>query len=191
MGVMTALVIGSLAAQAYSSYKQGKAAKKAGEAGQTAAESQADLADYNAQVATVQADDAVARGGEEESRFRAGTRGLIGTERAGQAAGNVDVGYGSALDVQADTAYLGELDALTIRTNAAREAWGYKVQAEDLHARARIARRTGVMVAETGRAQANAAYLGGASNLLAGSANLYQAKYGFKAKTPAVQAWTE
>lgn len=180
MGLMSGLAIGSLALGAFSTYKAAQAQKKAGEANQAAANSQADLADYNAAVASVQAEDAVARGAQEESRFRTGVRGLIGSQRAGFAGGNIDVGFGSAVDVQADSAFLGELDALTIRTNAAREAWGYKVQAEDLHKRADIARKTGVMVAETGRANATSAYIGGATSLLTGAANLYQAKYGMK-----------
>lgn len=180
MAVMTAIAIGSLALGAYQSYRKGKAEKKAGEAGQAAANSQADLADYNAAVATVQADDAIARGAEEESRFRSGVRGMIGAQRAGFAGGNIDVGYGSAADVQGDVAFLGELDALTIKTNAAREAWGYKVQAEDLRKRATIARKTGVMVAATGRENATGAYLSGATSLVTGAANLYQAKYGFR-----------
>lgn len=177
---MTAIAIGALAVNAYSTYRAGKAAKKAGEAGQTAANSQADLSDYNAAVATLQADDAVARGAQEEARFRTGVRGMIGSQRAGFAAGNIDVGSGSAVDVQADTAFLGELDALQIRTNARREAWGYKVQAEDLHKRAEIARKTGVMLEATGRENAKSAYLSGATSLVTGAANLYQAKYGMR-----------
>lgn len=177
---MTSLVVAGLVMEAYGMAKQAQSAKKAGKAGREAANSQADLADYNAAVASVQADDAIARGAEEESRFRTGVRGMIGSQRAEFAAGNIDVGYGSSADVQADTAFLGELDALTIRTNAAREAWGYKVQAEDLRKRAQIARKTGVMVEASGRAQATAAYAGGTASLLTGAASLYKAKYGMK-----------
>lgn len=88
-------------------------------------------ADFNARIAEMQAADALARGAEEEGRFRQGVESLIGSQRAGFAGQNVDVGYGSPVDVQADAAFLGELDALTIRSNARREAWGYEVQAEN------------------------------------------------------------
>jgi hypothetical protein len=179
MALLTALTIGSLVVGAYESYKAGQAAKKSGEAGQAAANSQADLADYNAAVADVQAQDAVTRGAQEEARFRSGVRGMVGTQRAGFAAGNIDVGSGSAVDVQADTAYLGELDALQIKTNAAREAWGFTIQAQDLRKRAEIARKTGVFLEATGRTQATTAYIGGATSLVTGAANLYSAKYGF------------
>lgn len=183
MAVMTAIAIAALATEAYSAYRAGKAAKASGAASQAAANSQADLADYNAAVADVQAQDAVTRGAQDEARFRSGVRGMVGTQRAGFAAGNIDVSSGSAVDVQADTAYLGELDALQIKTNAAREAWGYTVQAQDLRKRAEIARKTGVFLEATGRTQATTAYVAGATSLVTGAANLYSAKYGFKNST--------
>ena len=44
------------------------------------------------------------------------------------AANGVDLSSGSPLDILGDTAMYGELDALTIRSNAEREAYGYRVQ---------------------------------------------------------------
>jgi hypothetical protein len=105
---------------------------------------------------------------------------MVGTQRAGFAAGNIDVGSGSAVDVQADTAFMGELDALQIRTNAAREAWGYSVEADDMRKRAVIARKTGVMVAATGRENATSTYIQGANTLLTGATNLYKTTQGLK-----------
>jgi hypothetical protein len=183
MAVMSAIALGAAlggtALSVVGQVKAGNAAKRAGEAQQRAANSQADLADYNAAVAEVQAQDAIARGAEDESRFRQGVRTLIGSQRAGFAAGNVDVGFGSAVDVQADAAMLGELDALTIRTNAAREAWGYKVQAEDLRRRGQIARKEGVMFNEAGRTNQSAARWGAGGTLLNTGASLLEARYGF------------
>jgi hypothetical protein len=54
----------------------------------------------------------------------------IGTQRTTQAANGIDVNSGSAAQLQDDTAMIGELDALTIANNAAREAYGYRVQAK-------------------------------------------------------------
>lgn len=102
-----------------------------------------ELANANARIADIQADDALVRGREAEGIHRKRTKALIGSQRARFGAQGVDINDGSALDVQADAAYLGELDALTIRNNAAREAWGYKVQAEDYRARGRISRMEG------------------------------------------------
>lgn len=61
-------------------------------------------------------------------RVKAGQ--AIGTQRSVQAANGIDVNSGSSAQLQDDTAMLGELDALTIQINAAREAYGYRVQAQ-------------------------------------------------------------
>jgi hypothetical protein len=110
---------------------------------------------------------------------------MVGAQRAGIAAGNIDVGYGSAVDVQADAAFLGELDALTIKTNAAREAWGYTVEAGDLRKRAAIARKTGYYAAQAGKSNASTAYLHGAGNIATGASTLLMNRYGFKNRPPA------
>jgi len=182
MAWVTAMLVASAATTAYGSYKQGKALKKAGQAAQRSAEDEAQLSDYNAGVAKLQAADALARGADDEARFRDQVKGVIGAQRAGFAAGNIDVGFGSAVDVQADAATLGELDALTIRTNAAREAWGYQVNEIDLKKRGEILRKEGKNAAAAGRAQATAAYIGGAGTLLGTGGNLLQAKYGIGKK---------
>jgi hypothetical protein len=107
-----------------------------------AGKAQKQLNDYNAQVSDMEASDAIARGALAEKRQRQNVKLLIGSQRAGFAAGGVDVNDGSAVDVQADTARQGELDALTIRLNAAREAWGFKNQATDFRVRGDIAETT-------------------------------------------------
>lgn len=61
---------------------------------------------------------------------RVRTGQAIGTQRAVQAANGIDVNSGSAAQLQDDTAMIGELDALTIQNNAAREAFGYQRQAD-------------------------------------------------------------
>jgi hypothetical protein len=195
--VMTAIAIGltvaSIASQAYQQHKaakaQAQAATLAGQQAQQASESGARMFDWNASIARLQAADAVERGKEEEARFRQQIGMMIGAQRAGFAAQNVDVGYGSAVDVQADTAYLGELDALQIRTNAAREAWGFEVQATDYAMRAEIARKEGMNAAEMGRVEAAAATSAGhwavAGTLLGGGASLMSQRYGFGSSSSA------
>lgn len=99
--------------------------------------------DNNAQIADWQAQDALDRGVVNERTMRRQTKQVIGSQRASLASQGVDINKGSALDVQADAAYLGELDALTIRNNAAKEAWGYRVQANDYRNKGKIAKREG------------------------------------------------
>lgn len=180
--IALALAAGGTAVSAIGQYKAGQANKRAGEAAADVSESQAQVADYNAHVADLQAADALERGSEQEARYRTQIRGAIGAQRAGQAAGNIDVGFGSAADVQGDAAYLGELDALTIRTNAAREAWGYKVQSYDYTKQAAIDRKAGANQIAAGDAAAVAARYNVASTIVGGTTSLLQARYGFQGK---------
>jgi hypothetical protein len=185
MAFGTAMTIGLIASgvgtgiSTIGTIKAGNAQKRAGEAGQRASESQADLLEANAAIADLQADDAIARGVQEEQRYRQVVRGAIGTQRAGFAAGNINVNTGSAVDVQADAAMLGELDALTIKTNAAREAWGYNVQAFDHRKRAEIVRREGVMIAESGTAAQSASRWQAGGTLFSAGSSLLERSYGF------------
>lgn len=169
----------STGTQVYGQVKAGKAAKKAGEQQKESAESQAQLQDWNAHIADLQAQDALERGAEEESRYREMIRSTVGSQRANIAAGNIDVGFGSAVDVQADAAMIGERDALTIRNNARRAQWGYQIEAEDLRKRATITRKEGVYLEKAGRQQAQSAYIGAGASLLSGGTNLLAMKYGF------------
>lgn len=167
------------AVSAVGQVKAGNAAKRAGEAAQAASNSEAQISDYNANVADLQAQDATQRGALDESRFRTTVRATIGSQRAGFAASGVDVGFGSAVDVQADAAKLGELDALQIRSNAAREAWGYEVQAVDFRNRGIVQRQEGVAQLQAGEAQQTASRFGAASSILGTGASLLESKYGF------------
>jgi hypothetical protein len=179
-------MIGGMVLSAYGQYKAGKAAKKAGEASKAAAFAQADLLDYNAKVDDIQGQDAVDRGRIEEGTLRTQIRQVIGAQRASFAGQNVVVGSGSSADVEADSAYLGELDALQIRQNAMREAFGFKVQAYNSRRRAEVARKEGVVLQDVGNAQATAANIGAAGSILAGTGNLLVTKYGFDRTRPVV-----
>ena len=58
-------------------------------------------------------------------------RAEVGSIKTNQAAGNVDVNSGSAVDTRVSADELGKLDALQIRSNATKEAYGYQVQAKN------------------------------------------------------------
>jgi len=185
---VAALAVIEIAGAAWSAYQQHKAgqnAKKAGEAEQSAAEDQAQLAEYNAQVAGLQAQDTIDRGAIEEARFRTGVRGMIGAQRAAAAGNNLDVAYGSPLDIQADAAFLGELDALQIKSNAARSAWGYKVQQVDLTRSAAITRKGGQFAALQGQQAAQQANYAAIGTAFSAGSSLLQTRYGFRNSYPA------
>ena len=96
--------------------------KQAGQAKKTGA--------FNRRLSTFQAQDALLRGVKEEERYRREIAMVAGQQSAEFGARNV-AASGTALDILADTAQVGEEDALTIRNNAAREAWGYRMQAKE------------------------------------------------------------
>lgn len=87
------------------------------------------IAESNSRLASMQAEEATARGDKAASQALKQGRQLRGAQRAAAAASGVDIGTGSALALQQETTGLSQLDALTIKNNAAREAHGYQVQA--------------------------------------------------------------
>ena len=101
---------------------------------------QAQVDDNNRKVAEWKAQDALDRGAKEEAALRVKVAGLKGRQRSVLAASGVEVGSGTALDILGDTAALGELDALTIRSNSEREAYENRVNASNLSANASMKR---------------------------------------------------
>lgn len=87
------------------------------------------VAANNQKIADAKAVDATLRGELEERQHRIRVAQELGLVRAGAAQRGVLVDEGSAWDVTEDTVALGELEALTIRSNAAREAAGFRNQA--------------------------------------------------------------
>jgi len=179
IGATIGLTAAGIGIQAYGQRKAGQAQKNADLAASKAAESEAQLADFNAHIADLQAEDALERGDEQANRFRVQVRGAIGTQRAGQAAGNIDVSYGSAADVQADAAFVGKLDELTIRTNAARQALGYTVTSMNYREQARIDREKGAADIAAGDASATAGNIAAVGSIATGAGSLLGKRYGF------------
>lgn len=99
--------------------------------------------EQNQKLAESSAEDARLRGDRNASISRQQTRMNIGAQRAAAAASGVDVNAGSALDLQADTAGQGAMNELTIKNNAWREAWGFKVQAANAGSSAAMAGNAG------------------------------------------------
>ena len=138
---------------AFSSYQQGKTRKT--------------IARANARTARMQAEDARKRGHEAEGISRQKTKKLVGTQRANMAAAGIKLTDGSAYDIQQETQDIGELDALTIRNNAARQAFGYQTEALNASMEGRFAYQEGINQ--------------GLNSLLTGGlqAYAYGKKYGF------------
>lgn len=118
---------------------------------------QSAMGQQNAAYKMQAADDALVRGGITADEQRKKTSQTIGSQRTGFAGNGIDVNSGTAAIVQDDTAMLGELDALTLANNAAREAYGYQVGAQNDLMNAGYAQ-------STAKSNALGSILGGASS---------------------------
>ena len=107
----TWIMVAGMLVSAAGSASQGQAQKKAAEA--------------NAKVQTIMANDAIERGKANEASQRRKTAALKGKQAAMFGASGGEINTGSSLEILADTAQFGELDALRIRSNAEREAFGF------------------------------------------------------------------
>ena len=87
-----------------------------------------DAGNYQAQVAENQAKLTTWKAQVEEQNVREKTRQMISEQRAEFAARGIDPNIATPVNIQAQTAEQGELDALTIRVNAKNEAAGLRSQ---------------------------------------------------------------
>lgn len=108
---------------AYGKYKEGQDA--------------ADAAMQNRQFALMAARDATIRGQEKAGMYRAEGSRVIGAQRVAAGASGTAVDSDSSVALQESTRALSEMDALQARNNAAREAWGYTVQADQFRDQAK------------------------------------------------------
>jgi hypothetical protein len=117
----------------------------------------AQIDSYNAGLKSFQASEAVRRGVLAVTRVRVQTRQFIGGQRAALAAQGVALDSGTALQLQTDAAYQGEIDALETGNQAAMTAWGYRMEARGLRYQGRLA-------TYAGNEAAKGAVLGGAGD---------------------------
>lgn len=101
---------------------------------------EARVADANAKMASSQAADAAERGKVEAQRVMGRNSQLLGRQRAAAAANGVEVDFGSAADIQQDTADIGRQEVATTYQNAAREGLGYDISAANFQSKATAAR---------------------------------------------------
>ena len=114
-----------------SSYQQGKAQ-------QAQYNYQAKVNEENAKIAQENANVQRQQGIEEARLQRIKAASTIGAQKTAMAANGVDVTQGTAVDVIADTAAIGELDALQTQYNYEMKARGYEVQAGNFQNQANL-----------------------------------------------------
>jgi len=150
----------------------GAIVKSQGEASTANAQSQ--IARNAAITQRQNADYATAVGDQQADIQGLKNRDLLGTQKATQAASGIDVNMGSAVDVRSSTSKLGMLDALTIRSNAARQAYGHELEAANETAQSKLYRAKAKSATWSGIISAGGSLLSGA----AGYANAYGNPFG-------------
>lgn len=136
-----AALSGATALSAYGTYTQGQTA--------------AAVARNNQVMAGYAAQDAERRGEEDAMKVRRQTSQVVGAQRSRLGANGVDLGVGTAAELQDQANFFGQMDSDTTRFNAKRSAWQ--------------ARASGDQAAALGRAEAQQASIGAFSTLLSGA----------------------
>lgn len=149
-------MIAATALSAKSSYDQGQVAKQVGR--------------NNAQMAETAAMDAQKRGEEEAAAVQRKGASLKSAQRVSLASKGLDLGYGTAADLQDQTDFFTQSDAATVRTNAGREAWNLRARGQQSLA--------------LGKAEARNANMQAAGTLLSGGGQVADKWYAMK-KPPA------
>lgn len=139
------LQAGGVATSTIGSYYAAKGQK-------TALKLQARIAEVNAKIAEGQARDTLQRGERQEQGARMGAAQLRSSQRAAMGSSGIDLGSETAAAVLTSTDYLTEMDANTIKANALREAWGFRMDAGQSRSEASMARATAKGISPAGDA---------------------------------------
>lgn len=160
--------VAAAAASAASSVVSAFGSIFSGQAQQSAANYNAQIQLKNAQQAKINSQIAAQAGNAqvESQGFR--NRAMAGSIKASEGASGIDVNSGSFSDVQRSQRELGQLDALTIRSNATREAYGYATQAQSYQEKAALEKAQGENAVTGSYINAGSSLLNGASDAASG-----------------------
>lgn len=115
----------------YSQYRQGQV--------------EGQVADNNATLARYRQADAVQQGGYDAAKLETAGRSVNATAEAGIAANNIDSTSGSMADLLTGNSAAAAIDAARARSRAARVAWGFTNEANDLTAQGQNSRVSGYL----------------------------------------------
>jgi hypothetical protein len=127
---------------------------------------QAAIADTNARIAELGAQSILNQGQQQVGALTLKAGQLKSSQRAALAANGIDLGTGSAVEIQASTDIMKEIDSNTLTANAVRSAWGYRTQAVNFENEALTKRATAGAISPFGSA---AGSLLGSAGSVAGS----------------------
>jgi len=126
---------------------------------------QAGVARVNASIAEQNKEWSLNQGELQAQQYGIGAREKMGAIRAGLGASGLDVRTGSAADVQKSQDVLSHTDLATIRSNAAKVAYDYDVQALQYEDQAKLYEMAGTNAASAGQINAQASTVGTVANV--------------------------
>ncbi|MGL4265206.1 MAG: hypothetical protein ACRCTX_26580 [Afipia sp.] len=135
MGFSQALQGAGATASAVGAYYSAKQQK-------TALGMQAAMDEINARMAEASAQSALQAGQQEIGRLTLQAGQLKSQQRTALAANGVDMGTGSAAEIQASADLMKEIDKNTLEANSVKTAWGYRVQGTNYSNSAAMKRAT-------------------------------------------------
>lgn len=162
LGIMGAV---SLAGSAASAGLGAIGAEKAAGAQSQSLNYQAAVSMLNAQIAEQNAEYARATGEGQAERYGMGARQKLGQIRASQGSTGLDVNSGSAKEVQQSAKIVTNMDMDQIRSNAAKTAYNYDVQAQGFKSSAVLGEFGAKNAAAAGDINAASSIVGGATSV--------------------------
>lgn len=142
--------------QAAGAIEQGQAAKASADYNAAVSRQNSANAQQNSQIASQAG---IAQEGMQEQK----TRSVVGQTIANEAGSGVQTTSGSSADTQASEKELGMLDAINVRGNATKEAFGYKVAAVNDEAQSTLDTFQGKNAQTSGYLNAASSLVGAAS----------------------------
>lgn len=118
----------------------------------TALRMQASMDEINARMAESSAQSALQAGQQEIGRLTLQAGQLKSQQRTALAANGVDLGAGSAAEIQASADLMREIDKNTLEANSVKTAWGYRVQGTNSSNSAAMRRATANGISPNGAA---------------------------------------
>lgn len=142
------------------------------------ADANARIADTNARIAELGAQSALDQGQKQVGALTMKAGQLKSAQRVAMAANGIDVGTGSAAEIQASTDIMKEIDSNTLTANAVRTAWGYRTQGMNAQGEAMNLRNQADSMRSMGSAISPIG--SGAASLLGSAGNVASSWYQFK-----------
>lgn len=161
----TIMAVTSMAATAAGAGVAAYGARQAGDAKAGMYRYQAGIADYNSRIAKQNADYERKAGEIDANISGLKTRFALGNIAAGQGASGLDVNTGSPVEVRDSQIAIGKRDQDQIRTNSARRAYGYEIEAANKTAQGQLYQMSADESIRASKIDAAKSILGGVSSV--------------------------